>query len=118
MILNPHDTKLIEVTRDYGSKLWLMSLNGQDQYCNPSVENIVKEVFLAMDILTKALYKDAGTGLRIHKVLIYETPNCWTECFADSVSNDELTNFSAAREDEIRQYALDKGKIEYDDRKL
>lgn len=118
MILNPHDEKLIETTQQYGSKLWLMSLNGKGNYCNPSVENITKEVFLAMDILTKALYKDAHTGLRIHKVLIYETPNCWAECYADSFSNAELDNFSLTRKHEIVEYALDKGKIEYDDRKL
>ena len=42
MILNPKDTELIQTTRNYGTKLWLMSLNGEGEYCNPSVENIAK----------------------------------------------------------------------------
>lgn len=118
MLLNPHDTKLIETTKDYGTKLWLMSLNGEGNYCNPSVENIAKEVFLAMDILSETLYQNAPTGLKIHKVQIYETPNCATECFADSIGEVERQNFMSARSNEITAYANDKGVLEYDDRKI
>lgn len=118
MILNPHDTNLIQTTKSLGSKLWLMSLNGEGEYCNPSVENIAKEVFLAVDILSNTLYKNAPTRLQIHKVTIYETPNCWTECIADSISLAEFANFKKVREAEIKQYAFDKGVVEYDDRKL
>lgn len=118
MILNPHDTKLIETTRDYGTKLWLMSLNGEGEYCNPSVENIAKEVFLAMNILSDTLYHDSPTGLRIHEVKIYETPNCFTQCVLDSVTEQEQINFFNARGSEIQDYAIEKGVLEYDDRKL
>ena len=118
MILNPQDTKLIDITREYGSKLWLMSLNGKEGYCNPSVENIAKEIFIAMHILSDTLYKDAPTGLKIHKVKIYETPNCWTECYKESISKEELINFGTVRQEEIMAYAVNKGVIEYDDRKL
>lgn len=118
MLLNPHDTSLIEITKSLGSKLWLMSLNGEGEYCNPSVENIAKEVFLAMDILSNTLYKDTPTGLQIHEVTIYETPNCWTKCTAESISLLEYANFKKVREQEISNYALDKGVVEYDDRKL
>ena len=44
-------------------EMWLMSLNGENKYCNPSVENIAKEVFLAMMVLFQP-YKN----LKIHKV--------------------------------------------------
>jgi 6-pyruvoyltetrahydropterin/6-carboxytetrahydropterin synthase len=118
MILNPHDTKLIETTRDYGTKLWLMSLNGKDKYCNPSVENISREVFLAMEILFDEVYKNTKTGLKIHRVTIYETPNCWTEVKAASITNRERQNFREARFDEIKTYADMKGVLEYDDRKI
>ena len=118
MILNPKDTKLIETTREYGTKLWLMSLNGEGNYCNPSVENIAKEVFMAMDTLSKVLYKDSTTELEIHSVKIYETPNCWTDCFRDSISFTERIHFSKARFEEIKNYALEKGVLEYDDRKI
>jgi len=118
MLLNPHDTKLIETTKEYGTKLWLMSLNGEGEYCNPSVENIAKEVFIAMHILSDTLYKNAPTGLKIHKVTIYETPNCWTECYRESISENELVNFAKARQAEIIAYAQEKGVFEYDDRKI
>lgn len=112
MILNPKDTKLIETTVEYGTKMWLMSLNGEGEYCNPSVENIAKEIFLAMEVLF-AGYED----LSIHKVTIYETPNCWTECVQDSIADFERVNWNKVRFDEVNNYAKDKGVIEYDDRK-
>jgi 6-pyruvoyltetrahydropterin/6-carboxytetrahydropterin synthase len=118
MILNPHDTKLIETTREYGTKLWLMSLNGNGEYCNPSVENIAKEIFLAMEILTNELYGDSETGLQIHNVKIYETPNCFTDAGYESVTDKERDNFYGARLAEIVEYAKAKGVLEYDDRKI
>lgn len=118
MILNPHDTKLIETTKDYGTKLWLMSLNGEGEYCNPSVENISREVFLAMEILYNEVYKNKPTSLKIHRVVIHETPNCWTEVKAASISDKERQNFRAARLAEIQAYAKSKGVLEYDDRKI
>jgi 6-pyruvoyltetrahydropterin/6-carboxytetrahydropterin synthase len=118
MLLNPHDTKLIETTKDYGTKLWLMSLNGEGEYCNPSVENIAREVFLAMDIMTSILYGGKPTGLKIHRVTIYETPNCWTEVKAASITDAERNNFIKARWNEISEYAKAKGVLEYDDRRI
>ena len=118
MILNPKDELLIQTTIDYKSKSWLMSLNGNNEYCNPSVENIAKEVFMAMDILSKTLYGDSKTGLKIHGVKIYETPNCFTECFEESILNSEKIRFWDAKVVEISKYAKEKGVLEYDDRKL
>jgi 6-pyruvoyltetrahydropterin/6-carboxytetrahydropterin synthase len=116
MILNPKDELLIKTTQEYGTKLWLMSLNGAGEYCNPSVENIAKEVFLAMDVLSETLYQNSPTGLKIHKVQIYETPNCSTECFRESISSNEFINFTDASV-AIKEYAISKGVLEYDDRK-
>lgn len=118
MILNPKDELLIQTTKDYGTKLWLMSLNGKGEYCNPSVENIAKEVFLAMDLLSETLYGNAPTGLKIHNVKIFETPNCWTDCDTTSISDTERENFYLARLHEIVDYAEQKGVLEYDDRKI
>lgn len=118
MLLNPHDTAVIDATKATGSKLWLMSLNGEGEYCNPSVENIAKEVFLAMEVLFRKLYGEDKNALKIHKVKIYETPNCWTKCFENSIPIQERHNFYKARKTEIEAYAEEKGKIEYDDRKV
>lgn len=118
MILNPHDTSLIQTTKELGSKLWLMSLNGEGEYCNPTVENIAREVFLVMELLFDEVYRDSSTGLKIHEVTIYETPNCWTTVQRDGISRNERLNFYVAKSDEIREYAKEKGIKEYDERKL
>lgn len=44
--------------------------------CIPTVENLARTAF---DIL-KPVYQDRfGTGLRLHKLVLHETPNCWAE---------------------------------------
>lgn len=113
MILNPKDDITIKCVKDLGSKIWLMSLNGENEYCNPSVENIAKEIFLAMSVLVKNY-----PLLQIHSVKIFETPNCSTECFYHSLSSMEISNWLAVREKEIKAYADSKGVLEYDDRKI
>lgn len=111
-IVNPKDEIFIDSITKLKTKIWYMSLNGEGQYCNPSVENIAKEVFLAMEILF-ASYKN----LRIHKVKIYETPNCSTKCFSKSISSQERDNWKLVNEKIVQEYAKKKGILEYDDRK-
>ncbi len=117
MLLNPLDTDVIETVKKLNSKLWLMSLNGWNQDCNPSVENIGKEMFLAMEILFPES-DNQFTGLKIHEIELYETPNCYTTVRKESISQKERENFRAIRYDEIYRYYLDKGRIEYDSRKV
>jgi 6-pyruvoyltetrahydropterin/6-carboxytetrahydropterin synthase len=117
MILNPKDELLINTIKDYKTKLWLMSLNGAFEYCNPSVENIAKEIFIALEILSNTLYGNLETKLKIHKIKIYETPNCFTECYRTSITDEEFINFAKSNESDIVNYAKTKGVIEYDDRK-
>lgn len=113
MILNPKDAVVIRAARETGSKLWLMSLNGKDKYCNPSVENIAKEIFLAMEVLF-IKYE----GLRIKKIKLYETPNCYTVCKANSTSDKERVFWNAQNYENVFEYASQKGMMEYDDRKI
>ena len=112
MILNPKDTEVIAATRATKSKMWLMSLNGEGEYCNPSVENIAKEVFLAMELLFEQ-YPD----LRIKEIQLYETPNCYTTCTAESISSQERLNWRSCNSYGVRFYAEKKGMVQYDDRK-
>lgn len=112
MILNPKDDILIKSCLDTKSKYWLMSLNGKDKYCNPSVENIAKEIFLAMSFL----FKDYDY-LTINKVILWETPNCYTICKRESISEEEGKNWIENRSDLITRYTQEKGILEYDDRK-
>lgn len=117
MILNPEDRKLIETVQSLGTKTWIMSLNG-NAYCNPSVENIAKEIFIAIDHMFSWLYKDSETGLRLFKIKLFETPNCWTEVTRETLRASEISNFLERRQLELEQYAQEKGRVEYDDRKI
>ena len=112
MIVNPKDEHVIQAALATGSKIWYMSLNGKGEYCNPSVENVAKEIFIAMSQLFRD-YKN----LKINKIILYETPNCYTVCINDSLSTDEVTNWLIENQESILEYIKEKGIIEYDDRK-
>ncbi len=113
VILNPKDTVFIKTAQELESKLWLMSLNGRYNYCNPSVENIAKEVLLAQVILFEAW----SPNLRPVEVKLWETPNCWTTVHIDHISDNEIANFNESNYSLISAYAAKKGVVEYDDRK-
>jgi 6-pyruvoyltetrahydropterin/6-carboxytetrahydropterin synthase len=112
-ILNPKDVVLIQAALEVKSKLWLMSLNGPGEYCNPSAENLAKEIFLAMEILFAQYHH-----LRIKHIRLYETPNCFTDCTTESITNQERVNFLNARLNELTDYRVKAGVVEYDDRKI
>jgi 6-pyruvoyltetrahydropterin/6-carboxytetrahydropterin synthase len=112
MILNPHDKILIDTTTELQGKLWLMSLNGEGNYCNPTAENIGKEIFLAIEILFSN-YK----SLEVFEIKLNETPNCCVQTFATSIKEEERENFYKANLINISEYRDKKGILEYDDRK-
>lgn len=111
-LLNPHDTLLIEVSKQLKSKYWLMSLYGEGNFCNPSAENIAKEMFLAM----KILFAGRSGGLQISHIRLYETPNCYTDCTQESITAEEELNFCKARQDELIKWREEKGIFDYDAR--
>lgn len=46
----------------------------------PTVENLAK---VAFDILRAVFLDRFGTGLRLYKLTLHETPNCWAEITGD-----------------------------------
>lgn len=46
----------------------------------PTVENLARTAF---NILRDAYQDHYGTGLRLHKLVLHETPNCWAEITHD-----------------------------------
>ena len=112
-ILNPHDNVLINAVDTLKTKKWLMSLNGAGEYCNPSVENIAKEVFLAMAYLF-----DGRKGLAMQSIRLYETPNCYTDCTKEAITLGEAANFYAQNTEALELYKQDKGVFEYDSRNV
>jgi 6-pyruvoyltetrahydropterin/6-carboxytetrahydropterin synthase len=110
-IANPHDIGYIQTAKAENSKIWEMSLNGKDEYCNPTVENLAREIFVAMEILF-----DTYNDLKIHEIKLNETPKCYTICNRESLSEFQRDNFWDTHYDTIRKYADEKGIVEYDDR--
>lgn len=47
----------------------------------PTVENLARTAFC---ILRSAFKDHYGTGLRLHKLVLHETPNCWAEITDDA----------------------------------
>ncbi len=110
VILNPEDHKVIQLANELGSKLWIMTLNGKS-YCNPTVENIAKEVFLGVHHLTEMM-----SGLWLVDVRIYETPNCFVDEDGKEITEDEQRNWLQYNGTAIAAYSKLKGKVNYDDR--
>lgn len=113
IILNPKDDLLIQTSQALGSKIWLMSLNGENEYCNPTAENISKEIFLAMELLFKKV-----KGLDVYSIRLWETPNCFVDTTSDSFKSLERINWLRVNHSSVSKYAEEKGQIEYDDRKI
>lgn len=105
-IANPIDY-MVDVCTSHNSKLWIMGLNSEKS-CNPSVENIAKELFMIMNILF------VGRGIMIDKVRLYETESSYTEVEVSSISLDEMLSFHDANEEMIVKYLNLKGKKSYD----
>jgi 6-pyruvoyltetrahydropterin/6-carboxytetrahydropterin synthase len=112
VIVNPKDDAVIDCAVKTGSKIWYMGLNGSGEYCNPSAENISKEIFLAMQLLFLSY-----ENLRIHKIKLWETPNCSVTCKQNSISDVERNNWLRRNQINVLTYAKQKGIMEYDDRK-
>ena len=111
-LINPKDEVMLRTCRELDSKTWIMSLAGEE-YCNPTAENIAKELFMVLEIL----FEDFE-GLEPLQVKLFETPKCWTDCYGDSIDSDEEEKFYDKRYDEIKRFVKKMGKVEYDVRNI
>ena len=116
-ILNPKDIIMISTCKALKSKMWIMSLR-DDKYCNPTVENIAKELAIIIELLVGILYKKEE--LMLFSVKLDETPTCSTTFYCtEGVENNELAqNVINQYGTLIGDYARRLGRKEYDDRKL
>ncbi len=110
-IANPKDIPIVTAIESINSRVWYMSLEGPDNFCNPTAENIAKELFMVVEIVMGAYPK-----LKLVQLRLYETPNCFVDCFADSISSLERVNFYRVREQQCKEYLQQKGTVQYDDR--
>lgn len=102
-ILNPEDTDLIDFCNSHYWKLYVMGMGNRGDI-NPSAENLASELFYTI----KQLFINDNSGVRLVKIRLYETPNCWveTEGFDYVGSNTYLESLSNWRKQ--------KGSFNYD----
>jgi 6-pyruvoyltetrahydropterin/6-carboxytetrahydropterin synthase len=110
-IVNPADEEIIELLIKLKSKMWPMSLNGKGVFCNPSVENMAKEIFMAISSIMNS------NDLTFSKLILYETPNSFTTCTTESISDREYLSFMSANQNMLADYKNKKGRISYDSTK-
>ena len=103
---NPTDEATINYVMSLDAKLYLMSLNGAG-YCNPSAENISKELFLTCDYLIN------DSNLVLHSIKFYETPSSFVTCYKDSINDEEEENFLLCRQEELENFMSKMGTLSY-----
>ena len=104
-ILNPNDEQLIMLCRNYNWRLYIMGM-GTFGDINPSAENLASELFYTI----RQLFAEDNSGVRLVKLRLYETPNCWVEI--------DKMDYSASDKfiEEVRQWRREKGNFNYDAR--
>lgn len=106
-IANARDSKIIKLCYEEHWRLFIMP--GKDT--NPSVENIAKILFYAGKVLLE------DKNLTMDKIILYETPNCFTECLG--LSEQELKMFRESLFDHDLQVFKKEVEIpKYDKRKM
>ena len=77
------DHAFITYSKDTVVREFLESLPGHRTViidCIPTVENLARTAF---NILKPAFHDRFGTGLRLQRLVLHETPNCWAEITTD-----------------------------------
>lgn len=107
-LVNPEDDVLSDYLDATLSKAWYMTLAG-NEYCNPTVENIAREILLSMEFLFEAM-----TDIQVAGIRIYSTPATYTDCNLNSATNQERLNFMHHNYDRLMIYAQEKGLIKFE----
>lgn len=111
-IVNPKDEILIDCVKKLGTKLYKMTLFGEDADCNPSAESIAKELFIQISALMNT------ENIWLEKLRLYETPNCWVDTSKEDIPWVEKNTVLALRQDAISDFRNKVGTFEYDERKV
>lgn len=107
-IANPQDYTLIPLLKKEKNKVYLMHLSSD---CNPSAENIAKELFFIGQHLMKRY------GLEMSQIELFETPNCSVRCVF--LREKEKENLEKSDLVPVLNHYLERFQIqEYDQRKI
>jgi 6-pyruvoyltetrahydropterin/6-carboxytetrahydropterin synthase len=110
-LVNPKDVVLIDTLKRLNSKTYIMNLVDKEGYCNPTAENIAKEMFFMVNFLL------GDKNLKLEKIVLHETINCFVECEGLSFKEKKLLKQSPLMQ-VLKNYKKNIGIVEYDDRKL
>lgn len=110
-IANPKDEVMLTTCQALASKIYVMHLIDQEGFCNPSAENIAKELFYCVSTLID------NDNLKLAEIVLYETPNCFVTCQELTKNEWDLLNGSEIRP-RLLAYKKEKGEFEYDERKV
>lgn len=111
-LANPLDAKVIALTEDLKSNIFQMHLVDSQGSCNPTVENIAKEIFFAVQSLLE------NANLKLARVVLYETANCIGICEGLTAREVEIFRSHHSYVQELAEYKKKSGQIEYDLRKV
>jgi len=112
-ISNPLDSLLTYFQKE-SLKCWVMSLNGGED-CNPSCENICKElIYVSMKLFERY------PKLRVYELKLYETASSFVTSDLQSLSAQEIANLDSNEiiQGKIREWISKNPVMEYDERKL
>jgi len=77
------DHAFITYDKDTVVREFLESLPGHKTVVIPLIPTVENLARVAFDILNAAYQDRYGTGLRLVKLVLHETPNCWAQVTAD-----------------------------------
>lgn len=107
MILSPIEHDMIKLLKKENSNFYLMSLRGKGIHCNPSAENMAKELYLAME------YLFSKKAIKIKKVKLFETKTSSSICDINSITTKEKSNFYKNKRKEMGVFFRNIPPIEY-----
>jgi 6-pyruvoyltetrahydropterin/6-carboxytetrahydropterin synthase len=111
-IANPTDTDFICLCKKHGLKVYEMhGAETQGGYCNPTAENIAKELFFASHVLLESSF------IRTGSIKLWETQNCYVLC--TRLAPQEFERFTqSSLYSNLLEWRKKKGTVEYDSRKI
>lgn len=111
-LANPLDAKVIILAEELGSNIFKMHLIDSKGSCNPTVENIAKEIYFAIYTLLNS------DNLKLERVILNETANCIGICEGLSATEFEVFRSHKSYLQQLIDYRSKAGNIEYDSRKV
>lgn len=111
-LANPLDLKVIGLAEELGSNIFKMHLVDSNGSCNPTVENIAKELYFAVHTLL------SSSNLKLERVILNETANCIGVCEGLSANEFEIFRSDKVYLKSLTEYRSNAGNVEYDSRKV